>query len=119
MNKQDFDGDAHAEALLNDVAALINADRDTHGDCVEQHVRAAEGWTWYLRASGHLLDDQAITAADVERMMALLKVSRAGTGVYCEKEGATTTVTGPLAPGEWPAHGRCRRRRCEIVFTDE
>jgi hypothetical protein len=82
MDKQDFDGDAHAEALLNDVAALINADRDTHGDCVEQHVRAAEGWTWYLRTSGYLSDEQAITAADVERMMALLKVSRAGTGVY-------------------------------------
>jgi hypothetical protein len=76
------DGDAAAAALLNDLATLIDGDRDSHGDAVHQQQTAGTAWTWYLAAHGKLQAGEDITGADVARMMALLKMSRAAIGEY-------------------------------------
>jgi len=77
-----FDGDEASATVINDIATLVNADRDTHGDAVAQQEAAAEAWSWYLKTHGKLKDDASVTGADVARMMALLKMSRAGIGAY-------------------------------------
>lgn len=75
-------GDAASAALINDVATLVDGDRDSHGDAVDQQETAADAWTWYLRAHGLLDPDESIEGSDVARMMALLKMSRAAVGEY-------------------------------------
>lgn len=76
------DGDEDAAALIEDVAALVNADRDTHGDAVAQQEAAAQAWTWYLGIHEKLQAGTKITGADVARLMTLLKISRGGIGAY-------------------------------------
>lgn len=76
------DGDAHAAALIGDVAALVNSDRDSHGDAVAQQEAAATAWTWYLGIHDKLQAGTQITGADVARLMTLLKISRGGIGAY-------------------------------------
>jgi hypothetical protein len=76
------DGDAHAAALIGDVAALVNSDRDSHGDAVAQQEAAAQAWTWYLGIHDKLQAGTKITGADVARLMTLLKISRGGIGAY-------------------------------------
>ena len=76
------DGDAHAAALIGDVAALVNSDRDSHGDAVAQQEAAATAWTWYLGIHDKLQAGTTITGADVARLMTLLKISRGGIGAY-------------------------------------
>lgn len=75
-------GDEMAASLLHDTAALVNDDRDTHGDAVENQQHIAAGWTWYLRGQGVLDDDQSIDGTDVAFMMALLKMSRHCVGTF-------------------------------------
>lgn len=75
-------GDAMAGAVAADLADLLTQSRDSHGDAVEQHESAAAAWTWYLNAHGMLPPEETVTGADVARMMALLKMSRAGVGSY-------------------------------------
>lgn len=75
-------GDEMAASLLCDTAALVNDDRDTHGDAVENQQHIAAGWTWYLRGQGVLDDGQAIDGTDVAFMMALLKMSRHCVGTF-------------------------------------
>jgi len=81
-NTARYDGDAAAAKLINDVSELVNADRDTHGDAVAQQEAAAQAWTWYLGTHDKLQAGTKITGADVARLMALLKMSRAGIGEY-------------------------------------
>jgi nucleoside 2-deoxyribosyltransferase len=75
-------GDAMAGAVASDLADLLTQSRDTHGDAVDQQESAAAAWSWYLTAHGKLQDDETVTGADVARMMALLKMSRAAVGSY-------------------------------------
>jgi hypothetical protein len=76
------DGDQAAADCIADVATLVNGDRDSHGDAVDQQAAAAEAWSWYLRIHGYLGDGEAIAGSDVARMMDLLKISRGGVGEY-------------------------------------
>ena len=78
----DTAGDTDASRLLADVADLVNDDRDSHGDAVENQEHIAAGWTWYLRGQGILGEDEELTGGDVGRMMGLLKMSRACVGSY-------------------------------------
>ena len=82
MTDGDATGDTDASRLLADVAALVNDDRDSHGDAVENQEHIADGWTWYLRGQGILGDGESLSGADVARMMTLLKHSRACVGEY-------------------------------------
>lgn len=75
-------GDAMARTLLEDAGQLVDCDRDTHGDAVENQEHISDGWTWYLRGMGVLADDQEITGGDVGRMMGILKMSRTSVGEY-------------------------------------
>jgi hypothetical protein len=77
-----FDGDGAASEVIQDIATLVDADRDTHGDAVAQQEAAAEAWSWYLSTHGKLKDNASVSGADVARLMALLKMSRAGIGKY-------------------------------------
>jgi hypothetical protein len=77
-----FDGDGAAADVIQDIATLVDADRDTHGDAVAQQEAAAEAWSWYLSTHKKLAPGSEITGADVARLMALLKMSRAGIGSY-------------------------------------
>ena len=81
-NERAFDGDANAAALIHDVSTLVDGDRDSHGDAVQQQEAAAEAWTWYLRIHGFLASGARIHGSDVARMMELLKISRGGVGEY-------------------------------------
>ncbi|UBF23328.1 hypothetical protein M1M40_gp50 [Halorubrum tailed virus 29] len=78
----DISGDKLAASLLKDTADLIDDDRDTHGDAVENQQHIAAGWTWYLRGQGVLDDDEAIRGDDVAAMMGLLKMSRHAVGTH-------------------------------------
>ena len=82
MSDEQPSGDEMAASLLHDTAALVNDDRDTHGDAVDNQQHIAAGWTWYLRGQGVLDDDQAIDGTDVAFMMALLKMSRHCVGTF-------------------------------------
>jgi nucleoside 2-deoxyribosyltransferase len=73
-------GDALAGRLLEDLRHLITAERDTHGDAVENQEHIAEAWTWYLRGHGLLAEDATVSGADVARLMELLKLSRGAVG---------------------------------------
>ena len=73
-------GDAMAATLLHDTGDLVDDDRDTHGDAVENQQHIAEAWTWFLRGRGRLADDERITGDDVAILMALLKMSRHAVG---------------------------------------
>lgn len=75
-------GDEMASALLHDTADLVNDDRDTHGDAVENQRHIAQGWTWYLRGQGVLAEDEEINGTDVAFMMGLLKMSRHTVGEF-------------------------------------
>jgi len=75
-------GDEMAASLLFDTADLINDDRDTHGDAVENQAHIAAGWTWYLRGQGVLDADESLSGADVAFMMGLLKMSRHCVGTF-------------------------------------
>ena len=75
-------GDAMAGAVASDLADLLTQSRDTHGDAVDQQESAAAAWSWYLAAHGKLQGGETVTGADVARMMALLKMSRAAVGSY-------------------------------------
>lgn len=75
-------GDERARTVLEDTARLVDSDRDTHGDAVENQEHIARGWTWYLRGQGVLAADEELTGGDVGRMMALLKLSRTAVGDY-------------------------------------
>lgn len=75
-------GDELAGQVLENTASLINDDRDTHGDAVQNQEHIAEGWTWYLRGHGLLGPRQSLDGADVARMMVLLKQSRLAVGEY-------------------------------------
>lgn len=75
-------GDAMAGAVASDLADLLTQSRDTHGDAVAQQDSAAAAWSWYLNAHGKLQTGERVTGADVARMMALLKMSRAAVGSY-------------------------------------
>lgn len=75
-------GDEMAAELLLDTADLINDDRDTHGDAVENQQHIAEGWTWYLRGQDVLGEGERIDGTDVAFMMALLKMSRHSVGTF-------------------------------------
>ena len=72
-------GDEMAASLLHDTAALVNDDRDTHGDAVKNQQHIAEAWTWYLSGQGYLGDEE-ILGDDVAAMMTLLKLSRHAVG---------------------------------------
>jgi len=69
-------GDEMSASLLLDTADLIDDDRDTHGDAVENQQHIAAGWTWYLRGKGVLGADEELHGDDVASMMAMLKMSR-------------------------------------------
>ena len=75
-------GDKVAAEILKDVAELVNSDRDSHGDAVENQEHIAEAWTWYLRGAGILAHDAEVSGGDVARMMELLKLSRGCVGEY-------------------------------------
>lgn len=75
-------GDELAHRLLEDVGHLVDSDRDTHGDAVENQEHIASGWTWYLRGQGVLDDDEELTGLDVAYMMAMLKMSRNAVGEF-------------------------------------
>ncbi|WP_256394144.1 DUF6378 domain-containing protein [Natronoarchaeum rubrum] len=81
-NRKMPSGDEMAASLLLDTADLINDDRDTHGDAVENQQHIAAGWTWFLRGQGTLDDDERLTGTDVAFMMALLKMSRHSVGTF-------------------------------------
>lgn len=76
------DGDQAAADLIADVATLVNGDRDSHGDAIDQQATAADYWTTYLRSHGLLAADAEVAGSDVARMMTLLKISRGGVGEY-------------------------------------
>jgi len=82
QNREMPSGDDLAAGLLEDTAALVSDDRDTHGDAVEQHQQLATVWTWYLRGHGMLKTDETVDGADVARMMQLVKLSRGAVGKY-------------------------------------
>lgn len=82
LARGDVTGDELARELLVDVGELVNSNRDTHGDAVENQEHIAQGWTWYLRGQGILDDDEELTGGDVGRMMGLLKMSRTSVGSY-------------------------------------
>jgi len=69
-----------ASSLLADTADLIDDDRDTHGDAVENQQHIAEAWTWYLQGQGALADGEQLHGDDVACMMGLLKMSRHAVG---------------------------------------
>jgi len=73
-------GDSMAASLLADTADLVDDDRDTHGDAVENQQHIAQAWTWYLRGQGVLDSDTEIHGDDVACMMGLLKMSRHAVG---------------------------------------
>ncbi|MDB9247414.1 DUF6378 domain-containing protein [Halorubrum ezzemoulense] len=75
-------GDERARRLLEDVGRLVDSDRDTHGDAVENQEHIASAWTWYLRGQGALDEDEELTGLDVAYMMALLKMSRNAVGEF-------------------------------------
>ena len=75
-------GDELAHRLLEDVGHLVDSDRDTHGDAVQNQEHIASGWSWYLRGQGHLDDDDELTGLDVAYMMAMLKMSRNAVGEF-------------------------------------
>jgi len=80
--KRAANGDKASAKLIDDVATLVDSDRDTHGDAVDQQEAAAEAWTWYLDKHGKLTEDAEVQGSDVARLMVLLKMSRAGVGEY-------------------------------------
>jgi hypothetical protein len=73
-------GDSMASSLLADTAELVDDDRDTHGDAVENQQHIAQAWTWYLQGQGVLDSDEAVHGDDVACMMGLLKMSRHAVG---------------------------------------
>lgn len=75
-------GDELAASLLLDTADLIDDDRDTHGDAVENQQHIAAGWTWFLRGKGVLDADESLHGDDVAAMMGLLKMSRHVVGTH-------------------------------------
>ncbi|PHQ43911.1 hypothetical protein Z052_01875 [Halorubrum sp. C191] len=75
-------GDELARDVLEDVGRLVDSDRDTHGDAVENQEHIADGWTWYLRGQGILASHEELTGLDVAYMMAILKMSRNAVGEY-------------------------------------
>ena len=79
-NPKKVTGDEIAATVLEDVAELVNDDRESHGDAVDNQEHIAEGWTWYLRGHNLLDEDEELTGADVARMMGLLKTSRGAVG---------------------------------------
>jgi len=82
MTDESQSGDEAAATVLHDTAELVDSDRDTHGDAVENQEHIAAGWTWYLRGQGVLDADEELTGGDVGRMMMLLKTSRTAVGSY-------------------------------------
>jgi len=79
-NRQLPSGDEMSAMVAEDVATLLTDSRDTHGDAVESHQHVAQGWTWYLRGTGVLGEDEQLTGSDVGRMMPIVKMSRAAVG---------------------------------------
>jgi len=75
-------GDKASDDLISDVAGLVDGDRDSHGDAVDQQEAAGEVWTWYLEKHDMLSADAEVEGSDVARMMVLLKMSRAAVGEY-------------------------------------
>ena len=75
-------GDELAGMLLNQVEGVVNDDRDTHGDAVENQQHIARGWTWYLRGQGVLTEDEELDGLDVAYMMGLVKMSRNAVGEF-------------------------------------
>jgi len=73
-------GDAMAASLLYDTGDLVDDDRDTHGDAVENQQHIARAWAWYLDGQGVLDADETIHGDDVAAMMQLLKLSRHAVG---------------------------------------
>lgn len=69
-----------AASLLEDTADLVDDDRDTHGDAVENQQHIAQAWTWYLQGQGVLGADEKLYGDDVACMMGLLKMSRHAVG---------------------------------------
>lgn len=76
------DGDRLAGILIKDAHETVTADRDTHGDAVENMEHIGEAWTWYLRGMGLLEPDEMVTGADAARMMEMVKLSRTAVGTY-------------------------------------
>jgi len=75
-------GDEMAASLLHDTADLVNDDRGTHGDAVENQQHIASGWTWYLRGKGVLEDAECLDGTDVAYMMTIVKMSRNSVGSF-------------------------------------
>ena len=75
-------GDGAAARLLADTARLVDSDRDSHGDAVENQAHIARGWTWYLRGQGVLGPGESLDGTDVAFMMGLLKMSRHSVGEF-------------------------------------
>jgi len=75
-------GDGAAARLLEDTARLVDSDRDSHGDAVENQAHIARGWTWYLRGQGVLGPGESLDGTDVAFMMGLLKMSRHSVGEF-------------------------------------
>jgi hypothetical protein len=109
QNSERIDGDAMAREALENVGDLIDNDRDTHGDAIENQEHIAEAWEWYLDGQGKLLADAEITPLDVCYMMMLLKMSRNAVGEfdpdhpldvagYAGIGAASTVVTGRAEP---------------------
>lgn len=73
-------GDTLAAGLLRDTGDLVDDDRDTHGDAVENQQHIADAWTWYLQGKGLLPNNEQIKADDVAVLMGLLKMSRHAVG---------------------------------------
>jgi hypothetical protein len=72
--------DTIARRILTNTGQLVDQERDTHGDALENHRHIAEGWTWYLEAEGVLAEGAEVEPAHVARMMELLKMSRGAVG---------------------------------------
>lgn len=90
-------GDRASADLLHDVANLIDSDRDSHGDAVDQQAAAAEAWTWYLRTHDILRAGESVNGSDVARMMILLKMSRGGMGEFDLDHDRDTAGYGAIA----------------------
>jgi len=104
-------GDELARELLEDVGRLVDDDRDTHGDAVENQEHIAAGWTWYLRGQGALGGDAELTGLDVAYMMAILKMSRNAVGEY--------DIDHPRDIAGYAGIGAaCQVRRGETPFAD-
>lgn len=73
-------GDKTARMILERVGGLVDGDRDTHGDAVQNQEHIAEGWNWYL--GGKFGIDAELDGGDVARMMQMLKTSRQCVGEY-------------------------------------